>query len=251
MRVGVRFLGIAVTAALLSACATDPSRISGMADVPEAQTDHYIAHKDGPFTVPAVPLDKVPAQFHRQTVAFPTDEVPGTIIIDPTARFLHLVTGKNTAIRYGISVGRAGFEWSGVAIVAQRRPWPRWTPPPEMIERQPELAKWENGQPGGPTNPLGARALYLTSNGIDHGYRIHGTPDWRSIGRNASSGCIRMINHDVIDLYTRVPDGAKVIVLKRDGGMPARLTLPPPQKKPPVVAAEPVAPPVVQTGKPS
>ena len=102
---------------------------------------------------------------------------------------------------------------------------------PEMIERKPELAKWEKGQPGGPTNPLGARALYLTTNGIDYGYRIHGTPEWQSIGSNASSGCIRMINQDIIDLYGRVPDGAKVVVLTRDGQVPKGLTLPPPAPK--------------------
>ncbi|HEX9857722.1 MAG TPA: L,D-transpeptidase, partial [Paracoccaceae bacterium] len=189
-----------------------------------------------------IPVEKVPPQFQRQTVYFPTEEVPGTIIISPGERLLHLVTGKNQAIRYGISVGRAGFEWSGEAIVASRQPWPTWTPPPEMIERDPKLAKWEKGQPGGPTNPLGARALYLTSNGRDYGYRIHGTPEWQSIGRNASSGCIRMINQDVMDLYQRVPPGAKVIVLNRDGSMPTRLTLPPPAPKPVKKVADVVTP---------
>jgi hypothetical protein len=118
-----------------------------------------------------------------------------------------------------------------------------------MIARKPELAKWENGQPGGPTNPLGARALYLTTNGVDYGYRIHGTPEWQSIGANASSGCIRMINQDVIDLYGRVPDGAKVVVLTRDGKVPSRLVLPPPAPKkvataqtPPPQAPQPAAP---------
>ena len=144
------------------------------------------------------------------------------------------MTGKKTAIRYGISVGKAGFQWSGEALITGRKPWPTWTPPKEMIERKPELSKWEKGQPGGLDNPLGARALYLTTNGIDYGYRIHGTPEWKSIGRNASSGCIRMINQDVIDLYERVPDNTKVIVLNADGSMPKGLTLPPPQPKKPV-----------------
>jgi hypothetical protein len=144
---------------------------------------------------------------------------------------LYFVTGNNRAIRYGIAVGRDGFEWSGEALVTERKPWPTWTPPPEMIERKPELAEWEDGQPGGPTNPLGARALYLTTNGVDYGYRIHGTPEWDSIGSNASSGCIRMINQDVIDLYNRVPPNAKVIVMNRDGTFPTGLTLPPPQPR--------------------
>jgi hypothetical protein len=106
-----------------------------------------------------------------------------------------------------------------------------------MIERKPELIEWEKGQPGGPTNPLGARALYLTTDGVDYGYRIHGTPEWDSIGRSASSGCIRMINQDVIDLYQRVPDGSKVIVLTASGQMPEGLTLPPPAPKQAVAAS--------------
>mgnify|MGYP006195987133 CR=1 FL=1 len=115
-----------------------------------------------------------------------------------------------------------------------------------MIDRDPRLEMFRDvGQPGGLTNPLGARALYLTTNGVDYGYRIHGTPEWNSIGRNASSGCIRMINQDVIDLYERVPDNTKVIVLNADGSMPKGLTLPPPQpvaSKPKVAAAKPAAP---------
>lgn len=193
--------------------------------------DVYLATSDNGFTVPSVPAEKVPDQFERQVVDFETAEAPGTIIIDPSSKFLYFVTGKGKAIRYGVSVGRAGFEWHGTANVTNRKPWPTWTPPAEMIERDPKLSKWEKGQPGGPSNPLGARALYLTTNGRDYGYRIHGTPDWWSIGRNASSGCIRMINQDVIDLYNRVPENAKVIVLTRDGKMPSGLKLPPPQPK--------------------
>ena len=207
----------------------------------------YLATSDNGFAVAAVPAEKVPDEFERQVVDFPTTEAPGTVIINPAAKHLFFITGKGKAIRYGIAVGKAGFEWSGEALVTNRRPWPTWTPPKEMIERKPELSKWEKGQPGGPTNPLGARALYLTTNGVDYGYRIHGTPDWWSIGKNASSGCIRMINQDVMDLYTRVPDGAKVIVLNRDGSMPKGLNLPPPapkKKKAAPKAAPAVAKPV-------
>jgi lipoprotein-anchoring transpeptidase ErfK/SrfK len=227
----------------LSACVVDPSATgSGVmtADLPKAPQlieGVYSAKADNEFNVPAVPVEKVPQQFQRQTVAYETDQPVGTIIIDPASKHLFLVTGKKTAIRYGISVGKAGFQWSGEALITGRKPWPTWTPPKEMIERKPELSKWEKGQPGGLDNPLGARALYLTTNGIDYGYRIHGTPEWKSIGRNASSGCIRMINQDVIDLYERVPDNTKVIVLNADGSMPKGLTLPPPQPKKP---AEPV-----------
>jgi len=190
-----------------------------------------------------VPVDKVPTQFQRQTVAYETDQPVGTIIINPGAKHLYLVTAKNKAVRYGIAVGKAGFQWSGEALITGRKTWPTWTPPKEMIERKPELAKWEKGQPGGPQNPLGARALYLTTNGVDYGYRIHGTPEWSSIGKSASSGCIRMINQDVMELYERVQDGAKVVVLNADGSYPAKLKLPPK----PVVKAEPVLEPVVET----
>jgi lipoprotein-anchoring transpeptidase ErfK/SrfK len=207
----------------------------------------YVGTSDNGFAVLTVPVEKVPDEFERQEVDFPTDEPPGTIIINPGAKHLFFITGKNKAIRYGVSVGRAGFEWAGEANITNRKSWPTWTPPKEMIERSPELSKWEKGQPGGPSNPLGARALYLTTNGRDYGYRIHGTPEWWSIGRNASSGCIRMINQDVMDLYNRVPDGAKVIVLNRDGSMPKGLVLPPPQPKKKAPAPQPAVAPAVAT----
>jgi lipoprotein-anchoring transpeptidase ErfK/SrfK len=200
----------------------------------------YAAKVDGAFTVPTVPVDKVPESFQRQDVAYATAEPVGTVIISPGEKHLYLVTGKNKATRYGIAVGRAGFQWAGEAVISSRQNWPMWTPPKEMIERKPELSKWEKGQPGGPENPLGARALYLTTNGIDYGYRIHGTPEWNSIGKNASSGCIRMINQDVMDLYNRVQDGAKVVMLNADGTQPNGLVLPP---KPPAKKAVAKAPP--------
>jgi lipoprotein-anchoring transpeptidase ErfK/SrfK len=197
-----------------------------------ADTAHYAAVPDTPFTVPAVPVEKVPPQFLRQTVKYVTDQPVGTIIIDPGAKHLYLITGRNQAISYGIAVGRAGFGWSGEADIVGRTTWPKWIPPYEMIDRSPELEKFRDvGQPGGLTNPLGARALYLETNGVDYGYRIHGTPDWHSIGTNSSSGCIRMINQDVMDLYNRVPDGTHVVVLNEDGSFPTRLTVPPPAPK--------------------
>lgn len=237
MRLSLIGPGLCIIALLgLSACV--PTTTASTASAPAAPAvapaeEAYLSTSDRGFTVPAVPVEKIPPQFRRQVVDFETTEAPGTIIVDPSSKFLYFVTGKNKAIRYGVSVGRAGFEWHGVADVTNRRAWPTWTPPPEMIDRDPKLAKWANGQPGGPSNPLGARALYLTTNGRDYGYRIHGTPDWWSIGKNASSGCIRMIHQDVIDLYERVPDGAKVIVLTRDGQMPSGLKLPPPQPRKP------------------
>ncbi|MFZ1340171.1 MAG: L,D-transpeptidase, partial [Paracoccaceae bacterium] len=215
--------------------------------LPKPEDNVYVAKSDGTYTVPALPVEEIPEPYRRQVVQYTTDQAPGTIIIDPNQKVLYYVMGKNKALRYGIAVGKAGFQWSGEAIVAEKKTWPTWTPPKEMIERKPELSKWENGQPGGPSNPLGARAIYLTSNGVDYGYRIHGTPEWKSIGRNASSGCIRMINQDVMDLYERIKGGEKVIVLTAAGEMPNGLSIPKPpavKKKPvPAPVAAPVAPP--------
>lgn len=240
-----RFALLAVLALALPACVPDPALVeSGVVKAPEPKivTGVYGAKNDGTFTLPEVPVEKVPTEFQRQTVYYPSEQPVGTIIINPSTKHLYLITAKNQAMRYGISVGRDGFQWSGEAVVASRQSWPTWTPPPEMIERKPELEKWKDGQPGGPDNPLGARALYLESNGKDYGYRIHGTPEWFSIGKNASSGCIRMIHQDVIDLHDRVPDGTKVIVLNADGSMPKGLNIPPPQKPKKPKAADPVVP---------
>lgn len=205
---------------------------------PQFIENAYVAVDDGKYDLPAVPVDQIPPQFRRQVVDYETAEVPGTIVIDPAQKLLYLVQGDGKALRYGISVGREGFDWAGTAIVSRKRPYPTWTPPPEMIERQPSLERWKDGQPGSPSNPLGVRAIYLTTNGVDHGYRIHGTPEWRSIGRNASSGCFRMIHQDIIDLYNRVQPGAKVVVLNPDGTVPTKLRLPPPAPK----KAKPAAP---------
>lgn len=249
--VNIRSTALALTALLALGACVDPNgtiATSGPAAPAVGKVDDtvYSAMQDGSFTLPAVPADKVPDQFQRQSVKYETDQAAGTIIVDPSKKFLYLVTGKNTAIRYGIGVGRAGFEWSGEAVVADKKPYPTWYPPAEMIARKPELAKWENGQPGSPQNPLGARALYLKSGGKDYGYRIHGSPEWWTIGTNASSGCIRMIHQDVIDLYSRVPLGTKVIVLTASGAMPKGLFIP---KTPaPKVAAKPKAEVVVPAG---
>jgi lipoprotein-anchoring transpeptidase ErfK/SrfK len=246
------FLLAALAFLALSACTPDPKMIeAGLVAAPEPKLVEgvYGAKDDGAFAISAVPVEKVPAQFQRASVYYPSDEVEGTVVINPTEKHLYLITGKNRALRYGISVGRDGFEWAGTALITSRQNWPTWTPPPEMIARKPELSKWEKGQPGGPENPLGARALYLTTNGIDYGYRIHGTPEWFSIGQNASSGCFRMINQDVMDLFERVQDGAKVVVLNSDGSYPTRLVVPPPQlPKEPEVTVTPVSAPVTPAG---
>ena len=203
----------------------------------------YVERADPRYVIPALPVAEIPVEFQRQSVDYDTDQAVGTIIINTAEKHLYLITGNDRALRYGIAVGRAGFSWSGEAVIAEHKQWPTWIPPYEMIDRRPELEEFRDvGQPGGPSNPLGARALYLLTNGVDYGYRIHGTPEWESIGKNASSGCIRMINQDVMDLFDRVPDGTKVIVLTADGQMPTELSLPPPAPKKPKPAA-PAAPP--------
>lgn len=164
----------------------------------------YAAVTDGGHKLPAIPYEKLDKQFLRQVVLDPSMSKPGTIVVDSNTKFLFFVVENNRAIRYGVSLGKAGFDWVGSANVEYKKAWPVWTPPPEMIERRPELAKWSSGMPPGPQSPLGARALYLFKGGKDTMYRIHGTPEWNSIGKNASSGCLRMLNQDVIDLFSRI-----------------------------------------------
>ncbi len=164
-------------------------------------------------TFPPTDLSKIPRKFRRQIVPYQGRHWPGTIIVDTAERHLYLVLEGGQAIRYGVGVGREGFRWAGLADVQRKVMWPRWTPPAEMVERDLNAAKWKDGMPGGPDNPLGARALYLFQNGRDTLYRLHGTNAPDSIGKAVSSGCIRMINEDVIELYRRAPIGSRVVVL--------------------------------------
>ena len=150
--------------------------------------------------------DQIPARLHRHVVDYSTREAPGTIVIDTPNTYLYFVLGSGKAIRYGIGVGREGFTWSGVKAVERKAEWPDWFPPSEMVQRQPYLPRF---MAGGPGNPLGARAMYIGGTV----YRIHGTNAPSTIGKQVSSGCIRMLNEDVIDLYARVNVGTKVVVL--------------------------------------
>jgi len=165
-------------------------------------------------------MSEVNPNYLRATVSFPSNEAAGTIIIDPQSHYLYLVQGGGRAIRYGIGVGRQGFGWSGTATIRDKQEWPDWYPPKEMVQRQPELRRQLStlrsglGVAGGPGNPLGARAMYLWQGNKDTLYRIHGTNEPSTIGQSVSSGCIRMLNQDVIDLYQRTPLGAKVVVLR-------------------------------------
>ena len=154
------------------------------------------------------------SRFLPQTVSFSGNYQAGTIVVDPRRHFLYLVQGGGRARRYGVGVGKAGRAWSGSATIQRKAKWPRWTPTKNMIRREPDkYAQYAAGLPGGPSNPLGARALYLYRGGRDTYYRIHGTNQPWSIGQSVSSGCIRMLNDHVADLYERVPIGARVVVL--------------------------------------
>ncbi|MCB5177551.1 L,D-transpeptidase [Microvirga lenta] len=174
---------------------------------------------DDLYPVPGIDLSGIQSAFLRSIVPYETPEPAGTIVIDPRARFLYHVQDGGLAIRYGVGVGRSGFGWSGTATVGDKQEWPDWYPPKEMLQRQPELMEQMAdlpggaGMPGGPGNPLGARALYLWQGKKDTLYRIHGTFEPWTIGTSVSSGCIRMINQDAIDLYNRTPVGTKVVVL--------------------------------------
>ncbi|MCY0094299.1 L,D-transpeptidase [Hoeflea ulvae] len=223
------FLG-AAPLAVLSGCSTIGSSTdtpSGPALKPtrKAMPAAYGAVLDEPYPIPAVADGIVPERYWRQRVTNPyPNEAPGTLIVDPNAFHLHLIESRDSAMRYGIGVGRQGFSWSGDAVVQYRRKWPRWKAPDDMVARNPELTPYSvanGGMDPGPNNPLGARALYLFQNGKDTLYRIHGNPEANSIGKAVSSGCIRMLNQDVIDLHARVRDGAKVIV--RSSVMPATM----------------------------
>lgn len=205
-----------LAAGLLSACAqTAPSS----KEIVKPRTDAgiqtmYAAVQDGDTVVPAVDVSKMDPRNIRQMVDYRTKYAPGTIVVDPHARFLYLVMEGGRAMRYGVGVAKAGLEFQGEADIARKGRWPGWVPTPNMIKRNPErYGALAGGMEGGLRNPLGARALYLYKNGQDTLYRIHGTNEPWSIGKSVSSGCIRLLNQDIIDLHSRVPKGSRVVVL--------------------------------------
>ena len=176
----------------------------------------YQAMPEEQFPLPAVDISKVDPKFWRQEVDYPTSEVKGTVVVDTPNKYLYHVLGNGRAMRYGIGVGRDGFAWAGRAVIAYKRQWPRWTPPDEMVARQPELVQYSaanGGMAPGLKNPLGARALYIFQDGKDTLYRLHGNPEWWSIGKAVSSGCVRFLNQDIIDLYDRVPPKSPILVM--------------------------------------
>ncbi|MCX2725737.1 L,D-transpeptidase [Roseibium salinum] len=204
--------GLAVSGCVTGNTAPEP--------LPPSQDPAYLAmYRAMPeerFPLPAINLKKVPPRFYRQQVDYPTPEPVGTLVVDTPNYYLYLVQENGRAMRYGVGLGRAGFEWSGRARIARKAAWPKWTPPDEMIERQPELEKWSwrnGGMPPGLDNPLGARALYIFQGSKDTLYRVHGTGEYWTIGSAVSSGCVRLMNQDIIDLYGRVPAGSPIVVL--------------------------------------
>jgi lipoprotein-anchoring transpeptidase ErfK/SrfK len=185
--------------------------------------------KDLNFVVPAVNYSQVNSSFLRKNIAYATPEAAGTIVIDPANHYLYHVESGGRATRYGVGVGREGFVWAGEATIHSKQEWPDWYPPKEMLDRRPELLKSMVdlqsgiGMHGGPANPLGARAMYLWEGNKDTYFRIHGTNEPWTIGLSQSSGCIRMINQDAMDLYQKTPIGTRVVVLASPGAQPLKL----------------------------
>ncbi|KST61135.1 hypothetical protein AO398_00140 [Methylobacterium sp. GXS13] len=222
MRPVLRLPALLALAVALGACTASMGAPGPVAEagprLPADAVRRYAAITDEPFPVDAVEPRDLKARNVRQVVDYPTRQPPGTLVVDPYRRFLYLVMEGGKAMRYGVGVGKAGFEFTGEATVARKASWPRWTPTPDMLRRDPERnGRWAGGMPGGARNPLGARALYLFKDGKDTLYRIHGTTEPWSIGEAVSSGCIRMLNQDVIDLHRRVPTGTMVVVLGSQG----------------------------------
>ncbi len=168
---------------------------------------------DKKFPIPAADISKVDPKYYRRTVRYETKEAPGTIVVDPANYYVYRIEEGGNATRYGANVGRDGFLWSGDAYVGRKAEWPTWTPPKEMIKRQPEAAKYAGGMPGGPENPLGARTLYLYQKGKYTLYTLYSTSDPETIGTNLTSGCTGLLTQDMFDLYGRTPVNTKVVVL--------------------------------------
>lgn len=165
------------------------------------------------FPIPAADISKVNPKYYRRTVRYETKEAPGTIIVDPSNYYVYRIEDGESATRYGANVGRSGFLWHGDAYVGRKGEWATWTPPKEMIQRQPEVAKYARGMPGGLENPLGARTLYLYQNGAYTLYTIYASSDPESIGTGVTSGCVGLLSQDMIHLYDQTPVKTKVVVL--------------------------------------
>lgn len=208
--------GASASTMALAGCASTTETVGALAagepKIDPAFMRMYAAMPEERFPIPAVDLTKIDPKYLRRNVPDPTGERPGSVVVDTAQRFLYLVGDDGRAMRYGVGIGKAGFAWSGRALIAYKREWPVWTPPAEMIEREPELEEWRHGMPPGLGNPLGSRALYIFADGVDTLYRLHGTEEAWSIGKAVSSGCVRLLNQDAIDLYQRVPASTQIVV---------------------------------------
>ncbi|MBE0578252.1 L,D-transpeptidase [Devosia sp.] len=173
----------------------------------------YAARPEEDYPVPAADIAMIDPLYWRQEIDNPTGQAAGSVVVDTTSFFLYWTMPNGRAMHYGVGLGRAGFEWSGEGHIAYKRKWPVWTPPREMVDRQPELEIYRNGQPPGLLNALGARALYIHQGNRDTLYRVHGTMDVATIGKAVSSGCVRLLFQDVMDLYERVPSGSPILVI--------------------------------------
>ncbi|CDZ62571.1 L,D-transpeptidase [Neorhizobium galegae] len=190
-----------------------PLLLAGCASTINDQTN-YAALPNEQFPLKTVPVENIKPELRRTEVAYVTPYAAGSVVVDTPARRAYYILGNGRAIRYGVGVGRAGLALAGNAYVGRKAEWPTWTPTANMQRREERYRKLAGGMPGGPNNPLGARAMYLYRGGNDTHFRIHGTNQPQSIGLAMSSGCIRMMNHDVVDLYSRVNVGAKVVVIQ-------------------------------------
>ena len=191
----------------LAGCATSDALF--LAEAAKA----YGPMPDEKFPIPAVDISKVDPKYYRRTVSYESKEAPGTIVVDPSNFYVYRIEGGGSATRYGANVGRNGFLWNGDAYVGRKSEWATWTPPKEMIQRQPEAAKYARGMPGGLDNPLGARTLHLYQNGAYTLYTIYASSDPETIGKGITSGCVGLLSQDMIHLYARTPVKTKVIVL--------------------------------------
>lgn len=199
----------------LTGCMSTPKPEPKPVEPPRIRPAMYDAVPGERFEVPAVDVSQMAPKWWRKEVDYFTDEKPGTLVVETGEKYLYHVMPNGRAMRYGIGVGRDGFSWQGRATIAYKREWPRWTPPDSMVARQPELEPYSianGGMDPSATNPMGARALYIHQNGRDTLYRVHGTHQPWSIGRSISSGCIRLINQDIIHLYNNVRDGSTLVV---------------------------------------
>jgi lipoprotein-anchoring transpeptidase ErfK/SrfK len=217
---GLRLLALAMLSASLAGCAGGNGALSTSSFGGSGSAANYAAKSDGGYDLPAIDVSNLDPAMLRQVVDYRTREPVGTIVVDTAARHLYLVEPNGKAMRYGIGVGKAGLAFAGNATINRKAEWPHWSPTENMMNREPaRYRKWASGMNGGLENPLGPRAMYLYQGDRDTMFRIHGTTEPETIGHAVSSGCIRLMNQDIIDLYGRVKVGTRVVVIQNGGAM--------------------------------